>query len=373
MADRPRGADRSAADGASTSGAGSPRGSPLPVSRGSPIRFLPDRDAGLQRALTWFDSLAKRTLLALFTLWGVTVLIFILFQALPGDAAVSLLGSQAGNPEAVARMRSYLGLDRPRPCSIFHVARRHPARGPGTVRPIRPARRIAHSRQGVELHYPARREAPSSCSASASRSASSAALRERSLFDRIGMGIIVVLGMVPCVLGSGSCWSMSSRLSSMSCPPAGMYSFHDSNRTLVGPDSSRLAGPDHGDHFDDDSRAGDPRIAARNPRGAVHAGAGRARHPGPDPRLALCAAQHSADHSQRLGPFRSGWLFSGAIFTEVIFSWPGIGRLIYDAVSARDVPVALGGILVVGAIFVLANLAADVATAGLDPRRREGM
>ena len=68
-----------------------------------------------------------------------------------------------------------------------------------------------------------------------------------------------------------------------------------------------------------------------------------------------------------------GWLFSGAIFTEVIFSWPGIGRLIYDAVSARDVPVALGGILVVGALFVLANLAADVATASLDPRRREKM
>ena len=48
-------ADRSAADGVSER-AGSPRGSPLPVSRGSPIRFLPDRDAGLQRALTWFDS-----------------------------------------------------------------------------------------------------------------------------------------------------------------------------------------------------------------------------------------------------------------------------------------------------------------------------
>ena len=52
-------------------------------------------------------------MLALFTLWGVSLLIFVLFQALPGDAAISLLGSQSGNPEAVARMRSYLGLDRP--------------------------------------------------------------------------------------------------------------------------------------------------------------------------------------------------------------------------------------------------------------------
>ncbi len=66
-----------------------------------------------------------------------------------------------------------------------------------------------------------------------------------------------------------------------------------------------------------------------------------------------------------------GWLFSGAVFAEVIFSWPGIGRLIYDAVSARDIPVALGGILVVGFVFVLANLVADVTTAVLDPRRRE--
>ena len=66
-----------------------------------------------------------------------------------------------------------------------------------------------------------------------------------------------------------------------------------------------------------------------------------------------------------------GWLFSGAVFTEVIFSWPGIGRLIYDAVSSRDIPVALGGILVVGAVFVLANLIADFVSTLLDPRQRE--
>ena len=51
----------------------------------------------------------------------------------------------------------------------------------------------------------------------------------------------------------------------------------------------------------------------------------------------------------------------------------GVGRLIFNAVSARDIPVALGGIFVVGAVFVLANLVADVATAMLDPRRRAEM
>ncbi len=65
-----------------------------------------------------------------------------------------------------------------------------------------------------------------------------------------------------------------------------------------------------------------------------------------------------------------GSLFSGAILTETIFSWPGMGQLIVDRVLARDYPMVQGVVLVAALLFVLINLATDVCYAYLDPRIR---
>ncbi len=63
-----------------------------------------------------------------------------------------------------------------------------------------------------------------------------------------------------------------------------------------------------------------------------------------------------------------GKLLGGAVFVEIIFSRPGLGKLIVDAVYARDFPVVQGGILVATILFVLANLIADISYAFVDPR-----
>jgi len=63
-----------------------------------------------------------------------------------------------------------------------------------------------------------------------------------------------------------------------------------------------------------------------------------------------------------------GKLLGGAVFVEIIFSRPGLGKLIVDAVYARDFPVVQGGILVATVLFVLANLIADISYAFVDPR-----
>ncbi|MBM7587082.1 peptide/nickel transport system permease protein [Bacillus pakistanensis] len=63
-----------------------------------------------------------------------------------------------------------------------------------------------------------------------------------------------------------------------------------------------------------------------------------------------------------------GLLLGGAILTETIFGWPGIGRYIYDAISYRDYPVIQSGILVVATIFVTINLIVDLLYAAVDPR-----
>ena len=63
-------------------------------------------------------------------------------------------------------------------------------------------------------------------------------------------------------------------------------------------------------------------------------------------------------------------LFSGALVTEVIFSWPGIGRLITESLLARDYPVLMGCFLIAAVLVVLGNLVADVGYAVADPRIR---
>jgi peptide/nickel transport system permease protein len=65
-----------------------------------------------------------------------------------------------------------------------------------------------------------------------------------------------------------------------------------------------------------------------------------------------------------------GILFSGAILTETIFSWPGLGQLVVDRVLARDYPVVQGIVLVSGLLFVVISLATDALYAYLDPRIR---
>ncbi len=65
-----------------------------------------------------------------------------------------------------------------------------------------------------------------------------------------------------------------------------------------------------------------------------------------------------------------GALLGGAIVTEVVFAWPGIGRLIVDSISQRDFPVVQGSILLLAAVFVLVNLVVDLSYGLINPRIR---
>jgi peptide/nickel transport system permease protein len=65
-----------------------------------------------------------------------------------------------------------------------------------------------------------------------------------------------------------------------------------------------------------------------------------------------------------------GYLLSGVIFVEVVFSWPGIGRLVFEAIGQRDLPVILGAVMLVSVTFVLINLTVDLLHLVLDPRLR---
>jgi ABC-type dipeptide/oligopeptide/nickel transport system permease component len=65
---------------------------------------------------------------------------------------------------------------------------------------------------------------------------------------------------------------------------------------------------------------------------------------------------------------QAGFLLGGAVVTETIFSWPGVGRMAVGAILARDMPLAQGAILALAIAFIVINIAVDLAYAVLDPR-----
>jgi ABC-type dipeptide/oligopeptide/nickel transport system permease component len=67
---------------------------------------------------------------------------------------------------------------------------------------------------------------------------------------------------------------------------------------------------------------------------------------------------------------QAGYLLGGAVVTESIFSWPGVGRLAVGAILSSDFPLAQGAILALALGFIVINMAVDVAYAALDPRVR---
>jgi ABC-type dipeptide/oligopeptide/nickel transport system permease component len=69
-----------------------------------------------------------------------------------------------------------------------------------------------------------------------------------------------------------------------------------------------------------------------------------------------------------LAGLQIGFLLGGAVIVEVVFSWPGVGRLVIDSINARDYPVVQAAVTLLAAILILANLAVDLLYAFLDPR-----
>jgi peptide/nickel transport system permease protein len=67
-----------------------------------------------------------------------------------------------------------------------------------------------------------------------------------------------------------------------------------------------------------------------------------------------------------------GYLLAGAVVTETVFAWPGVGRLLVDAIKFRDFPVVQATILWLAIIFSTVNLAVDLLYGYLDPRIKCG-
>jgi dipeptide transport system permease protein len=65
-------------------------------------------------------------------------------------------------------------------------------------------------------------------------------------------------------------------------------------------------------------------------------------------------------------------LLAGAVLTETIFSWPGVGHWLIDSIGRRDYPALQGGVMLVSAVVISVNLAVDLVYGAVNPRIRHG-
>ena len=91
-------------------------------------------------------------------------------------------------------------------------------------------------------------------------------------------------------------------------------------------------------------------------------------NPGNDPEGALGTLSCVATALLGVG---MGRLLSGAVFAEIVFNRPGVGRLVFESVNSRNYPIVMGAVMVTTVLFALSTLLSDLAAAALDPRTRD--
>jgi ABC-type dipeptide/oligopeptide/nickel transport system permease component len=307
----------------------------------------------------------RRLLLAVPVLVGVSILVFAVMHLSPGDPAAIMLGAQATR-EDVERLHRDLGLDRALPVQY--------ARWIGRVLQGDLGRSIPLGRE-VLPEVLIRFKATLILTAGALLVALVigvpagivSATRQYTWLDRLSMGVAVTGVSLP-VFWTGIMLIIVFSLTLRWLPSAGMFSPYGGG---LGDLAWHLVLPA--------ITLGTASAAAlaRMTRSAVleivrQDFVRSARAKGLDERAVV--GRHVLKNA--LNPIvtvlgiQVGTLLGGAILTETVFSWPGLGSMMVRAIQARDYPLVQGGVLLIATTFVLVNLFVDLLYAWFDPRIR---
>jgi len=296
----------------------------------------------------------RRLLLAVPVLLGVVFVVMLTVQLIPGDAVQLMLGEHA-TQEAVAKLRDYLGLDKPLLVRYVQYVERLVTGDLG--------RSIQQNRPVVDEladGWPATLELTVAALVIATALGVAAgvvsAAWPNSLFDAVArLGSLFGLSMP--VFWTGLVLIVVFSLWLPWLPVGGV----GSPSHLVLP-AVTLALPSVA-------------MVARMTRSSVlevlrEDYVRTARAKGVAERLVVAkhALRNAAIPILTLLGLQAGQLMGGAVLTESVFSWPGLGRLMIKAIFARDYVLLQGAVLVFALAFVLINLAVDVAYGALDPR-----
>jgi peptide/nickel transport system permease protein len=326
----------------------------------------------------------RRLLLLVPILLGVSLLVFGWIRALPGSPAEALLGEHA-TPQAIAQIRSQLGLDKPLYVQYWDYLQT-----------------LAHGNLGTSITtqrtvtYELGHRFPATVELALSAMLFSivvgipigflAAKRYGSVFDHMSLvGSLIGISMPIFFLGLILKWVFAVKLGWL--PSIGREDVlatrsHPTNLYVL----DAIVNGDPGALWDAIKHLILPAVAlgsiplaivARITRAAVldvqnedYVRTARAKGLAPlivDSRHVLRNALLPV--STIIG-LQTGLLLSGAVLTETIFAWPGIGSWLKDAIFNRDYPVLQGGVLFVAVVFVVVNLLVDLSYAVINPRIR---
>ncbi|NOD78363.1 ABC transporter permease [Ruegeria sp. HKCCD4332] len=306
----------------------------------------------------------KRLLSAIPVLFGVTIIVFVIMALIPGDPATAILGSYA-TPENVAKLNADLGLDKPLVQRYFIWLGNMLTGDFGTSFSLnRPVIDEVSERFNATLIL-----AGTSfvlCSVLGILAGMISAARQYGLADK-AITFVVLIGISVPSFFLGMMMILFFAVKMRWLPASGMYAvwgggdLPDLLRHLILP-ASALAVVATG-------------VIARLSRSAMlevlrqdfirTARAKGVREGRVLRRHALRAAMVSI--IPVLG-IQAGFVLSGAVYIEIVFQWPGVGRMLVDAILTRDILLVQGGVVLVATCYVLFNIIVDVAQSLLDPR-----
>ncbi len=306
----------------------------------------------------------RRLVLAVPVLFGVSVVVFLVISLIPGDPALAILGTFA-TPDNVARLNANLGLDRPLP--LRYLAWAHGVLAGDLGRSYALGRPV--------LDEVAERLGPTLILAGASLTLSvffgmaagvASAVRQNGWVDAlIRLALLVGISTPPFFLGILLILAFSVELPWF--PTGGMTSLFGRGGLLDL--LHHLALP-----------AVTLAVVASAIIGRVMRGAmldllrqdfvRTARAKGVDEDRVICvhALRNALASVIPVIGLQAGYVLGGAVYVETVFQWPGVGRMLVEAIGRRDILLVQGGVLAVAALYVLINVATDLAQAALDPR-----
>jgi peptide/nickel transport system permease protein len=307
----------------------------------------------------------RRLLLAVPVLFGVSLLVFAVMHLAPGDPAAIMLGAQATR-EDVERLHRELGLDRPLPVQyarwLGRVLQGDLGRSIPLGREVLPEV-LTRFKATLVLTGGGRGVGVVSGVAAGIVSAT----RQYSWLDRLSMGIAVTGVSLP-VFWTGIMLIILFSLTLRWLPSAGMFSPYGGDLadllwhlilpavTLGTASAAALARMTRSSVLEIVRQ--DFVRSARAKGLAERAVVGR--H----------VLKNAVNPVVTVLGIQVGTLLGGAILTETVFSWPGLGSMMVRAIQARDYPLVQGGVLLIATTFVGVNLLVDLLYAVFDPRIR---
>ena len=308
--------------------------------------------------------IGRRLLLTVPVLFGLTIIVFFIMAMIPGDPALAILGSYA-TPENVAQVNQQLGLDKPLVQQyttwLGNVLQGDFGR---SYRQNREVLDIIGERFGATLILAG--TALVLCSIFGMLVGIISAVRQYGWADKV-LTLIVLIGISTPAFWLGLLLIMLFAVQLRWLPASGMYAIYGGGDLpdliihLILP-ASTLAFIATG-------------VIARLTRASMLEVLRQdyirtARAKGLHERRVIYRHAFKAALVSIVPVIgiQAGFVLGGAVYIETVFQWPGIGSMLVNAISTRDLLVVQGGVLIVAAAYVLFNLVADVVQVLLDPR-----